>query len=131
MPARVRHASAAGVGARQPLGDVHARRPALLDRAGPIGNLAPKGDERPQIAHVAIADLDRDGLNDVIVCDALRGVVGWIRQAPRGTFTEQTIAGVAAPAHVEAVDFDKRRRPRPARRARSASCFPTTTASAR
>ena len=30
----------------------------------------------------------------------------WIRQAPRGTFTEQTIAGVAAPAHVEAVDFD-------------------------
>ena len=45
--------------------------------------------------------------NDVIVCDALRGVVTWIRQAPRGTFTEQTIAGVAAPAHVEAVDFDK------------------------
>lgn len=74
--------------------------------ARPIGNL-PKGDERPQIAHVAIADLDRDGLNDVIVCDALRGVVSWIRQAPRGTYTEQTIAGVAAPAHVEAVDVDK------------------------
>jgi hypothetical protein len=34
-------------------------------------------------------------------------VVSWIRQAPRGTYTEQTIAGVAAPAHVEAVDFDK------------------------
>ena len=31
----------------------------------------------------------------------------WIRQAPRGTFTEQTIAGVAAPAHAEVVDFDK------------------------
>ena len=30
-----------------------------------------------------------------------------MRQAPRGTFTETTIAGVAAPAHVEAVDFDK------------------------
>ena len=74
--------------------------------AQPIGNL-PKGEERPQITHVAIADLDRDGINDVITCDALRGVVTWIRQAPRGTFTEQTVAGVAAPAHVEAVDFDK------------------------
>ena len=74
--------------------------------ARPIGTL-PKGEERPQIAHVAIADLDRDGLNDVIVCDALRGIVSWIRQAPRGTYTEQTIAGVAAPAHVEAIDFDK------------------------
>jgi hypothetical protein len=71
-----------------------------------IGSL-PKGDERPQIAHVAIADLDRDGLNDVLVCDALRGVVSWIRQAPRGTYAEQTIGGVAAPAHVEVVDVDK------------------------
>jgi hypothetical protein len=79
--------------------------PALLT-ARAIGN-PPKGEERPQIAHVAIADLDRDGLSDVIVCDALRGVVTWIRQAPRGTFTEQTIAGVAAPAHTEVVDFDK------------------------
>ncbi|HLG59866.1 MAG TPA: VCBS repeat-containing protein [Vicinamibacterales bacterium] len=72
----------------------------------PIGN-RPKGEERPQISHVAIVDLDRDGLNDVIVCDALGGVVSWIRQAPAGTFVEQTIAGVAAPAHVQAVDFDK------------------------
>ena len=57
---------------------------AALLTARPIGN-PPKGEERPQISHVAIADLDRDGLNDVIVCDALRGVVSWIRQAPRGT----------------------------------------------
>ena len=80
--------------------------PAALLTARPIG-LPPKGEERPQIAHVAIADLDRDGVNDVIVCDALRGIVSWIRQAPRGTFTEQTIAGVAAPAHAEVIDFDK------------------------
>jgi FG-GAP-like repeat len=72
----------------------------------PIGT-RPQGDERPQIAHVAIVDLDRDGLNDVLVCDALKNVVTWIRQAPRGTFLEQTIAGVAAPAHVEAIDFDQ------------------------
>jgi hypothetical protein len=79
---------------------------AALLTARPVGD-PPQGEERPQIANVALADLDRDGLNDVIVCDALRGIVSWIRQAPRGTFTEQTIAGVAAPAHVEIVDFDK------------------------
>jgi hypothetical protein len=72
----------------------------------PIGSL-PRGEERPQIAHVAIIDLDRDGLNDVVVCDSLRNIVSWIRQSPRGMFIETTIAGVAAPAHVEAMDFDK------------------------
>jgi len=66
----------------------------------------PKGEERPQIAHVAIVDLDRDGLNDVLVSDSFRNVVTWVRQAPRGTFTETVVAGVAAPAHVEAIDFD-------------------------
>jgi len=71
-----------------------------------IGN-PPRGEERPQIAHVAIADLDRDGLSDVLVCDSFRNIVTWIRQAPRGTFTETTVAGVSAPAHVEAIDFDK------------------------
>ena len=29
-----------------------------------------------------------------------------MRQAPRGTFTEQTLAPVAAPAHVQVVDVD-------------------------
>jgi len=72
----------------------------------PLGE-RPRGEERPQIAHVAIADLDRDGLGDVLVCDALRGILGWIRQNPRGVFTEYIVAKVAAPAHVEAVDFDK------------------------
>jgi hypothetical protein len=52
-----------------------------------IGN-PPRGEERPQIAHVAIVDLDRDGLNDVLVSDSFRNIVSWIRQAPRGTFTE-------------------------------------------
>jgi hypothetical protein len=67
----------------------------------------PKGEKRPQIAHVAIVDLDRDGLNDVLVCDSFRNIVTWIRQAPRGTFSESVIAGVSAPAHVEAIDFDR------------------------
>jgi len=71
----------------------------------PIG-LPPQGEERPMISHVAVADLDRDGLADVLVCDAFRNAVTWVRQAPRGTFTEQTIAPVAAPAHVQVVDVD-------------------------
>jgi hypothetical protein len=79
---------------------------ASLFTARVIGN-APRAEERPQIAHVAISDLDRDGLSDVLVCDSLRNIVSWIRQAPLGTFTETTIAGVAAPAHAEAIDFDK------------------------
>ena len=66
-----------------------------------------RAEERPQISHVAIVDLDRDGMSDVLVCDALRNQVGWIRQSPRGTFTETTIGEVQAPAHVEAVDFDR------------------------
>jgi hypothetical protein len=71
-----------------------------------IGNPA-RSEERPQIAQVTIVDLDRDGLNDVLVCDALRNIVSWIRQEPAGTYTERTLAGVAAPAHVQAVDFDR------------------------
>jgi hypothetical protein len=66
-----------------------------------------RGEERPHIAHVAIADLDRDGLPDVLVCDAIRNQVTWIRQAPRGTYTERVVAEVPAPAHVEAVDVDR------------------------
>lgn len=72
----------------------------------PLGQ-PPQGDERPQITHVAIADLDRDGLGDVLVCDALRNQVAWIRQSPRGVFTEQLLATLVAPAHAEAVDFDQ------------------------
>jgi hypothetical protein len=80
--------------------------PAAVWSAAPLGR-PPQGDERPQITHVAVADLDRDGLNDVLACDALKNQVTWIRQSPRGTFTERLIAGVSAPAHVEAIDFDR------------------------
>jgi hypothetical protein len=77
-----------------------------LFRSQPIGD-RPRKDERPQMSHVAMVDVDRDGLMDVLACDALRNVLVWVRQSPKGTFTEQTIAGVAAPAHVEAIDFDR------------------------
>jgi hypothetical protein len=32
--------------------------------------------------------------------------VSWIRQFPRGTFTETVVAPVHAPTHVTAIDFD-------------------------
>ena len=63
--------------------------------------------ERPQITNVRVADLDKDGLLDVLSCDAVRQRVSWIRQSPRGTFTEIVIGpGIAAPAHAEPLDVD-------------------------
>jgi hypothetical protein len=73
--------------------------------ASPIGERA-KAGERPRIAHVQIGDLDKDGLPDVLVCDALRDRVSWIRQYPRGSFTEMVLASVHAPAHVTPIDID-------------------------
>ena len=65
-----------------------------------------RGDERPRMANLVIADLDADGLPDVIACDALRNRVTWVRQSPAGTYTETTLAEIMAPAHVQAIDFD-------------------------
>jgi len=43
---------------------------------------------------------------DVLVCDAGRRKLSWIRQAPTGVYTEQLIADVRAPGHVEPIDHD-------------------------
>ena len=70
----------------------------------PIGNsfLIP-----PRISQVVIVDLDRDGLQDVVVCDCVENTVSWIRQVVRGEFTEYVIAdNLIAPARVDCVDFD-------------------------
>ena len=64
-------------------------------------------DDRPLIANVAAADLDGDGLTDIVVADGAANRVTWIRQAPAGTFTEQVLADVAGPAHVQPVDLDR------------------------
>ena len=64
--------------------------------------------DRPQIAHVKPIDLDRDGMIDVLACDLVQHRVVWIRQSPRGTFTETPIGDtILAPAHAEGVDLDK------------------------
>lgn len=62
----------------------------------------------PRIGSLEIADLDRDGLPDVLVADMLTQRVGWIRQLPSGAYEERWISPqLPAPAHVSAFDIDK------------------------
>ena len=61
----------------------------------------------PWIAHLAPADLDRDGRLDVVACEAQTNQVLWLRQKEHGGFEERIIgAAMKAPVHAEAVDFD-------------------------
>jgi hypothetical protein len=71
----------------------------------PVGDPV-REQERPRISHVQIVDLDSDGLADILVSDAARNRVSWIRQLPGGAYTERTISDILAPAHVEAIDFE-------------------------
>ncbi len=90
-------------------------RGSILPKGAATTFLAPQligppiaGRERPQVAHVKTVDLDRDGLLDVVACDVLKNRVVWIRQAPRGTFTETALgAAIDAPVHAEPVDLDQ------------------------
>ena len=62
---------------------------------------------RPLVTNVQIVDLDRDGLADVLYCEAQKNTVRWIRQSPRGVFTERVIGTeILAPAHVWAADVN-------------------------
>src|SRR6478736_539195 len=80
--------------------------PSLAYKPIPIGSPVAPG-ERPLVTHLQVVDLDRDGMVDVIYCEARANTVRWIRQAPRGVFTEQVIArDVPAPAHVAAADLN-------------------------
>jgi hypothetical protein len=70
----------------------------------PIGN-APDGI--PWITSLLIVDLDQDGLKDILVADARRNQVSWIRQVRLGVFEEQDIGQtVAGPAHLDAADLN-------------------------
>ena len=61
----------------------------------------------PWIAQVAAVDLDRDGLLDVVACEALENRVVWSRQVKRGVFEEKTIGeALRAPVHADAADLD-------------------------
>jgi hypothetical protein len=69
-----------------------------------IGN---KVEGTSWIADLVIVDLDRDGRGDVLVADAQRNRVSWIRQTRPGVFEERAIGEtVAAPAHVSVTDMN-------------------------
>ena len=81
--------------------------PTPTRRAPRIDFLVPKpiGDgfgpnDRPLIAHVSLADLDGDGLPDILVADAAKNRIAWLRQSRDGTFTEHSLADVPGPAPV-------------------------------
>ena len=72
----------------------------------PIGE--PVGDTRPWITHTLIVDLDGNGLNDVLVCDALANRICWIEQVEPDHYVEKAIGDeVLGPAHVACSDIDK------------------------
>src|SRR5687768_12355839 len=52
-----------------------------LFRAQPIGEPT---QGNPWIAHLRAADLDRDKLVDVLVCDARKNEIAWVRQTAPG-----------------------------------------------
>lgn len=86
-----------------------AAAPALVYAPMPIG-LPVEG--HPIVNQVALADLDQDGLLDVLVCDATANQVGWIRQFPRGEFTETRVGeAVVAPVRVMVCDLNQDGRP--------------------
>jgi hypothetical protein len=61
----------------------------------------------PWIANVCPVDLDRDGLMDVIACEAQANQVMWFRQTARGRFEEIVVGtDLRAPVHVENADID-------------------------
>ena len=99
---------------RESFDPIHDVRRAILPKGSPSDFLLPRpagdpirGNERPRISNVQIVDLDGDGLPDILVCEATRNRVSWIRQFPRGVYTEHLVSGdILAPAHVEAIDFD-------------------------
>ena len=64
---------------------------------------------RPRITNVNIVDLDRDGRQDVLVCDAVRQAVWWCRQSAPDEFQRVRISedrGIAASCHTSVVDID-------------------------
>lgn len=71
----------------------------------PIGD--PVGQTKPWITNLAIVDLDRDGLKDVVACDAKLNRICWLRQTAPGRFQEKKIGQeVRGPAHVCPCDLD-------------------------
>lgn len=57
---------------------------------------------RPVLGHVQIADLDRDGQPDVLVCDTDKSQVNWVHRT-NGVWREETLASAPNPVHTQLV----------------------------
>src|SRR5262245_43910416 len=68
--------------------------------------LGPGPGYRPLICNVQIVDLDRDGIPDVLACDARRNRIIWYRQAPRGHWEEHVLGDRDLPAPCRATLVD-------------------------
>ncbi len=65
-------------------------------------------DGNPWITDLAIADLDQDGLLDILVTEGNQNEVSWIRQTEKGVYEETIISdSIRGPVHSEAVDWDQ------------------------
>lgn len=71
-------------------------------------SLGPEPGFRPQITQVRIVDLDKDGRQDVLVCDGQRNRVLWYRQLQSGKWEEIPLGDeLNCPAGIAVVDLDK------------------------
>ena len=62
---------------------------------------------RPWVTNVQIIDVDQDGLADIVYCEGQKNSVRWIRQSPRGVFTESVIGeDIPGPVHVWGSDVN-------------------------
>ncbi len=63
---------------------------------------------RPLITNVQIVDLDRDGIPDVLACDARRNRVIWYRQGSIGQWSERVLGDtdLPAPCHAAVADLN-------------------------
>jgi Tfp pilus assembly protein PilF len=86
------------------------------ERAEPVAAIPSLGFERigpaphfrPLITNVQIADLNGDGAQDVIACDAQQDAVYCYRRTKDGQWEEQLIGSdLIAPAHATIVDLDQ------------------------
>lgn len=66
-------------------------------------------DLPPWISHLKVIDLDQDGLDDIVFCEAQDNEVRWIRQSRLGQFEPETLLAtdLSGPVHVEGADMDE------------------------
>ena len=78
-----------------------------IDFLAPVAIGDPPESTPPWITHLEVVDLDQDGRLDVVLTEASRNDVRWIRQAEPGVFEERSVgSAILGPAHVTASDVD-------------------------